>query len=84
MMIGIHGANTRACSEISPAKQRGRFVTMNHVGFVAGIAAGLWVGYGMTFWENAQGTYYGWRVSLILQLVPALTFGVGLPFIPET
>lgn len=29
-------------SEISPAKQRGRFVVMNHVGFVAGLALGFW------------------------------------------
>lgn len=29
-------------SEISPAKDRGRFVTMNHIGFVVGLAVGLW------------------------------------------
>lgn len=29
-------------SEISPAKQRGRFVVMNHIGFVAGLAVGFW------------------------------------------
>ncbi|KAM7221767.1 putative quinate permease [Rhypophila decipiens] len=28
-------------SEISPAMQRGRFVVMNHIGFVAGLASGL-------------------------------------------
>ena len=57
---------------------------MNHIGFVAGVAAGLWVGYAMTFWTSEQGEYYGWRVSLILQIVPALAFAVGLPFLPET
>lgn len=57
---------------------------MNHIGFVAGIAAGLWVGYAMTFWTGARGEYYGWRVSLLLQAVPALAFGAGLPFIPES
>ncbi|TDZ53219.1 Proton myo-inositol cotransporter [Colletotrichum trifolii] len=29
-------------AEISPARKRGHFVTMNHVGFIAGIATGLW------------------------------------------
>jgi len=71
-------------SEISPAKERGKFVTMNHVGFIAGLAAGLWVGYGMTFWTSEAGVYYGWRVSILLQMVPAFTFAVGLPFLPES
>lgn len=30
------------CSEISPAKERGKFVAMNHIGFVVGLAVGLW------------------------------------------
>lgn len=29
-------------SEIAPAKQRGRLVVLNHVGFVAGLASGFW------------------------------------------
>lgn len=29
-------------SEVSPAKERGKFVTMNHVGFITGLATGLW------------------------------------------
>lgn len=29
-------------SEISLAQERGKFVTMNHVGFIAGMAVGLW------------------------------------------
>jgi hypothetical protein len=57
---------------------------MNHVGFIAGLATGLWVGYLMTFWTSGTGHYYGWRVSILLEVVPALTFGVGLPWIPET
>lgn len=31
-----------ASSEISPAKQRGKLVTMNHAGFITGLAFGLW------------------------------------------
>ena len=29
-------------SEIAPAQHRGRFVVMNHIGFVAGLASGFW------------------------------------------
>ncbi|EXV06046.1 MFS transporter [Metarhizium robertsii] len=71
-------------SEVSPAKERGRLVTMNHVGFIAGLASGLWVGYGMTFWTSDAGRYWGWRDSILLQCVPAAVFLVGLFFLPET
>ncbi|KAL0933613.1 ascus development protein [Colletotrichum truncatum] len=71
-------------AEISPAKKRGHFVTMNHVGFIAGIATGLWVGYGMRYWKSEAGIHYGWRLSIILEIIPALIFGIGLPWIPET
>ncbi|KAI9151476.1 ASD-3 ascus development protein 3 [Paramyrothecium foliicola] len=71
-------------SEISPAKERGKFVTMNHVGFIAGLATGLWVGFGMTFWTSSAGVAWGWRVSILLQLIPASIFAAGLPFLPET
>lgn len=29
-------------SEVAPAGQRGKYVVLNHVGFVAGLAAGFW------------------------------------------
>ncbi len=71
-------------TEVSPAEKRGHFVTMNHVGFIAGLAIGLWVGYLMTFWTSDAGHYNGWRVSILIEIIPALTFGLGLPWIPET
>lgn len=71
-------------SEVSPARERGKFVTMNHGGFIAGLAAGLWVGYGFTFWSSDAGRYWGWRVSILIQLVPAVVFITGLPFLPDT
>jgi hypothetical protein len=30
-------------SEVAPPRQRGRYVVMNHVGFVAGLASGFWL-----------------------------------------
>ncbi|EFQ36379.1 hypothetical protein CGRA01v4_13736 [Colletotrichum graminicola] len=71
-------------AEVSPAKKRGHFVTVNHVGFIAGIATGLWVGYFIRFWRSRAGDFWGWRLSILLEIVPALIFGLGLPWIPET
>ncbi|KAI2777773.1 general substrate transporter [Daldinia loculata] len=72
-------------SEVAPAGKRGKYVVLNHVGFVAGLAAGFWVGYGVTFWNTTEyGIYVSWRVSLAVIQVPCVIFAVGLPFIPET
>ncbi|KAK2001485.1 general substrate transporter [Colletotrichum falcatum] len=71
-------------AEVSPAKKRGHFVTVNHVGFIAGIATGLWIGYFVRFWRSRTGEFWGWRLSILLEIVPALIFGLGLPWIPET
>ncbi|KAI0021732.1 general substrate transporter [Xylariomycetidae sp. FL0641] len=72
-------------SEVSPAGQRGKYVVLNHVGFVAGLAAGFWVGYGVTYWEStAYAIYVSWRFSLAVILIPCFVFAVGLPFLPET
>ncbi|KJR84948.1 sugar transporter [Sporothrix schenckii 1099-18] len=71
-------------SEIAPARQRGRFVVMNHIGMVGGLAAGFWVGYAMTFWDTPHGDAVGWRAALSVQFVPAVLFMLGLPFLPET
>ncbi|KAI0008364.1 general substrate transporter [Xylariaceae sp. FL0662B] len=72
-------------SEVAPAGKRGKYVVLNHVGFVAGLASGFWVGYGVTFWSTTEhDLYVSWRFSLAVILIPCLIFGVGLPFIPET
>lgn len=42
------------------------------------------VGYGMTFWTGPNGKYWGWRVSILFQIVPAVIFAAGLFFVPET
>ncbi|KAI2636828.1 general substrate transporter [Xylaria nigripes] len=72
-------------SEIAPAEKRGKYVVLNHVGFVVGLATGLWVGYAVTFWStSAYGEYVSWRFSLAVNLVPSCIFAAGLPFLPET
>ncbi|RYP86786.1 hypothetical protein DL770_004857 [Monosporascus sp. CRB-9-2] len=72
-------------SEVSPAGQRGKYVVLNHVGFVAGLASGFWVGYGVTFWNATEHDInISWRVSLAVILIPCFIFGGGLPFLPES
>ncbi|KAI0377350.1 general substrate transporter [Hypomontagnella monticulosa] len=72
-------------SEVAPAGKRGKYVVLNHVGFVAGLAAGFWVGYAVTFWNATEhDVYVSWRVSLAVIQVPCFIFGAGLPFLPET
>ncbi|KAF3937840.1 hypothetical protein ABW19_dt0207195 [Dactylella cylindrospora] len=71
-------------SEISPAKERGKFVIMNHVGFVTGLAVAFWVGYAFSFWTTGKGTYLAWRLSMAAQYIPALMFITGVPFTPES
>ncbi|KAK9777982.1 putative General substrate transporter [Seiridium cardinale] len=72
-------------SEVAPAAQRGKYVVLNHIGFVAGLAAGFWVGYGVTFWETTpHSIHVSWRFSIAVVLVPCFIFAVGLPFLPET
>jgi len=71
-------------SEIAPAKQRGKYVVMNHIGMVAGLAVAFWVGYGVSYWDTPHGLTVGWRFSITLQYIPAAIFCAGLPFLPET
>lgn len=71
-------------SEVAPAKHRGRYVVINHVGLVAGLAVAFWVGYGFSHWETPQGNYYGWRLSMAVQFIPEAVFLAGVFYFPET
>lgn len=71
-------------SEVSPSAERGKFVTMNHVGFITGMATGLWAGFGVTFWKSSVGNFWGWRVLILAQLLPAAIFAARLPCLPES
>ncbi|TVY84498.1 Quinate permease [Lachnellula suecica] len=71
-------------SECAPTTDRGRYVVMNHIGLVAGLAVAFWVGYGFSGWTTDKGNYYGWRLSIMVQYIPAIIFMIGVPFCPET
>ncbi|KAH0556176.1 hypothetical protein GP486_005893 [Trichoglossum hirsutum] len=71
-------------SEITPARRRGRYVVLNHIGFVAGLASAFWVSYGMTFWKGHEGVRLSWRLSIAVVFIPAAVLCLGIPFTPET
>ncbi|KAL2807711.1 general substrate transporter [Aspergillus granulosus] len=71
-------------SEISPAHVRGAFVATNQLGIVFGISMAFWVGYGFSFWNTGSGVDLQWRLSIIMQFIPAIIFLVGVPTIPES
>ncbi len=70
-------------SEVAPARLRGGFGAANQVGIVFGISMAFWVGYGLSFWNTGRGVDLQWRVSIMMQFVPAVLFLIGLPTIPE-
>ncbi|KAH8590174.1 general substrate transporter [Bisporella sp. PMI_857] len=71
-------------SEISPAHERGKYVVMNHIGLVGGLAGSFWVAYGIARWDTERGEYLGWRLSVAVQFIPSIIFMIGVPFCPET
>ncbi|KAF2453135.1 general substrate transporter [Lineolata rhizophorae] len=71
-------------SEISPARDRGRYVVINHIGLIVGIATAFWIGFGFSHWDSDKGTYLGWRFSICAEYIAGVTFMLGLPLCPET
>ncbi|KAL3442755.1 general substrate transporter [Aspergillus insuetus] len=71
-------------SEISPAHVRGAFVATNQLGIVFGISMAFWIGYGFSFWDTGSGVDLQWRLSVIMQFIPAIIFLIGVPTLPES
>ncbi|KAH0835985.1 hypothetical protein FOPE_04243 [Fonsecaea pedrosoi] len=71
-------------SEISPARTRGAFVACNQIGIVAGISVAFWIGYGFSHWTTGRGVDLQWRLSVIMQFVPAVLYLALIPFFPES
>lgn len=64
-------------SEVSPAQARGWIVSLFQLAVTAGIVSAYLVDY-------AFASVGGWRWMLGLAVVPALVFGTGMFFLPET
>ncbi|KAK4088921.1 hypothetical protein Purlil1_6774 [Purpureocillium lilacinum] len=71
-------------SEISPARHRGAILALNQTGIAFGIAIAFWTGYGYSFWNTKRGVELEWRLSIVMQFIPALVFCIGAPFLHES
>ena len=93
MGIGIASISTPMyIAEITPARIRGRMVSVNQIAIVGGIALTAFINY---FIAHAKGdpaqlevqgwlTQTGWRWMFATGIVPAVLFGLLLFFIPES
>ena len=76
--IGLASTNVPVyLSEVSPANARGWIVSLFQLAVTAGIVSAYVVDY-------AFASSGGWRWMLGLAVVPALVFGTGMFFLPET
>ena len=66
-------------AEISPAKIRGRLVALNQLAIVVGILLSY-----LSNWLLVDTGINNWRYMLVAEILPAITFLVGLFFIPES
>lgn len=64
-------------SEIAPAKIRGKLVSINQVALTSGIVISYLVDYAFAGSEN-------WRWMFAIAVIPALVFGIGLMFFPDS
>ncbi|KIX93907.1 uncharacterized protein Z520_10244 [Fonsecaea multimorphosa CBS 102226] len=67
--------------EISPARQRGRVVSIHGVLIASGYGVAGWVGLGTYFEKNPS---IQWRLCVALQIVAPLLLLCGSPWVPES
>jgi len=71
-------------AELAPPEVRGSLVALQQLAITFGIMISFWIDYGTNY---IGGTGKGqseaaWRIPLALQLVPALSLGIGILFMP--
>ncbi|OJJ83768.1 uncharacterized protein ASPGLDRAFT_1491857 [Aspergillus glaucus CBS 516.65] len=70
-------------SEVAPLELRGMMTTFYNVSIMAGVAGSYWINYASQSVISAESNWQ-WRVTMILQLIPAIMLFIGLPFFPES
>ena len=70
-------------SEVAPLELRGMMTTFYNMNIMAGVAGSYWINYASQGIISASSNWQ-WRISLVLQLIPAVTLFVGFPFFPES
>lgn len=65
-------------SEISPPEMRGALLVLEELSIVTGIVIAFWITYGTQYIPSA----WSWRLPFLLQIIPGLTLGIGIIFLP--
>lgn len=79
-------------AEISPAKMRGRLVSLNQLNIVIGISLAFFTNYLILQWGKSDAALaqalkfgeYNWRWMLGLETFPAVLYFIGLYFVPRS
>lgn len=67
-------------SEISPPEIRGTLLVLQELSIVTGIVIAFYITYGTRHIPN----HWSWRLPFLIQMLPAIGLGVGVPFLPYT
>ncbi|KAF2685867.1 general substrate transporter [Lentithecium fluviatile CBS 122367] len=65
-------------SEIAPPEIRGALLVLQEFSIVLGIVIAFWTTYGTRYMSSE----WSWRLPFLLQMIPGLTLGVGIVFLP--
>ncbi|KAJ5357252.1 hypothetical protein N7541_004410, partial [Penicillium brevicompactum] len=65
-------------SEIAPPEIRGTLLVLQELSIVAAIVVAFYITYATRFIPNE----WSWRLPFLIQIIPALFLGAGVPFLP--
>lgn len=79
-------------AEISPARSRGKLVSLNQLNIVLGISAAFFSNYLILQWSQSDSAWaqtlmldaHAWRWMLAVETIPALLFLSGLLWVPQS
>lgn len=70
-------------AELSPPEVRGSLVALQQLAITFGIMVSFWIDFGTNYIKSGGvQSEAAWRIPLALQLVPAITLGIGIMFMP--
>lgn len=67
-------------SEISPPEIRGTLLVLQELSIVTGIVIAFYITYG----TRHMASDWSWRLPFLIQMLPAVVLGAGVPFMPYT
>lgn len=67
-------------SEIAPPEIRGTLLVLQELSITTGIVVAYYITYGTRY----IGGDWAWRLPFLIQMMPAILLGLGVPFLPYT